>query len=247
MLLDLATALDPALLFTRAGLTPDGWQQDLLRGDHARTLLLCSRQVGKSATAAALALRAALFDPPSLVLLLSPTLRQSGELFRDKVLTLYNAIGRPEPARQETQLTLALTNGSRIISLPGEERTVRGFSGVSLLVIDEAARVEDSLYAGVRPMLAVSGGSLVALSSAYARAGWFYSSWVGDEDWHRVRVTADQCPRIPKSFLEEERRALGARLYAMEYLCQFAEAIDSVFDADDVEAIKSPAVPPLTL
>lgn len=207
--------------------------------------MLCSRQAGKSTTAAALALKAALLHPPALVLLLSPTLRQSGELFRDKVLRLYNALGRPEPARQETQLTLALANGSRIISLPGEEKNIRGYSGVALLVIDEAARVPDDLYAAVRPMLAVSGGALIALSSAYAKQGWFYESWTGDALWHRVKVTAPECPRIPAAFLDEERKALGRRYFSCEYLCEFVEAIDQVFDHDDIQALVSREVQPV--
>jgi hypothetical protein len=184
---------------------------------------------------AALALRVALLEPPSLVLLLSPTLRQSGELFRDKVMALWRALGRPVAASQETQLTMVLANGSRIVSLPGTEETIRGYSGVRLLVIDEAARVSDDLYRSVRPMLAVSRGSLVALSSAYAKMGWFYESWIGSEDWHRVKVTAHDCPRIGKEFLAEERAALGERWFAMEYLCEFGDAIDSVFREEDIQ------------
>src|SRR5262245_28223942 len=82
---------DPARLMADAGLAPDTWQAQLLRSAAQRMLLLCSRQAGKSQTAAALALKAALLQP-SLVLLLSPTQRQSGELFRDKVLRLYHAL-----------------------------------------------------------------------------------------------------------------------------------------------------------
>src|SRR5262245_23174024 len=131
-------------------MSPDPWQTDLLRAPSSgRVLLLASRQAGKSQTAAALALRAALLEPPSLVLLLSPTLRQSGELFNDKVLRAYNALGRPVPTVQESALTMHLTNGSRVVSLPGDEGTIRGYSGVSLLVIDEAARVPDDLYRAV--------------------------------------------------------------------------------------------------
>lgn len=50
------------------------------------------------------------------------------------------------PTQTESALRLELQNGSRIISLPGKEQTVRGFSGVRLLAIDEAARVPDELY-----------------------------------------------------------------------------------------------------
>src|ERR1700722_8332122 len=115
---------DPALILADAGFPPDPWQRDLLRAAPTRTLLLCSRQPGKSNT------QAALLDPRALALLLPPPLRQSGELFKDKILRLYNAIGRPIPPVQETALTLTLANGSRVVSLPGEEGTIRGYSGV---------------------------------------------------------------------------------------------------------------------
>ena len=84
------------------------------------------------------------------MLLLSPTLRQSGELFK-KCTPVYGAIGRPVPPESETALQLMLENSSRIVSLPGKEGTIRGFSGVQLLAVDEAAWVPDDLYLAVRP------------------------------------------------------------------------------------------------
>jgi hypothetical protein len=60
--------IDPTRLLKHAGLPPDPWQADLLRTSRTRTLLLCSRQAGKSTVAAALALQAALLEPPALVL-----------------------------------------------------------------------------------------------------------------------------------------------------------------------------------
>jgi hypothetical protein len=224
---------------------PDPWQASLLRAAPPRTLLLCSRQSGKSQTAAGLALNRALTAAGSLVLLLSPTLRQSGELFRDKVKRLYNALGRPVATTQESALTMELANGSRIVSLPGEEGTVRGYSGVDLLVIDEAARVPDDLYRAVRPMLAVSNGSLTALSSAWAKVGWFFEEWTGDRDWHRVKVTAHDCPRISPEFLREEEAALGPRWFAMEYLCEFSDAVDALFTEEDVRAALASDLQPL--
>jgi hypothetical protein len=209
-------------------------------------LLLCSRQVGKSQTAAALALLTVLREPGALVLLLSPSLRQSLELFR-KVADLWRALGRPVPAkRRENATRLELANGSRIESLPGTEATVRSFSAVRLLVIDEAARVPDPLYYAVRPMLAVSGGRLVALSSAWAKIGWFYEAWErGGPGWHRVKVRADQCPRISAEFLAEERRAVGPRWFQMEYLAEFGDAVDALFTEEDVRAALANDVRPL--
>src|SRR5262249_20497556 len=212
---------DPSLILALAGLPPDPWQRDLLRSRSSRVLLLCTRQAGKSTAAAALALREALLRPGALVLLLSPTLRQSGELFRDKVKRLYNALGRPVATVQESALTMELANGSRIVSLPGEEGSIRGYSGVALLVVDEAARVDDALYCTIRPMLAISRGQLVALSTPFGRRGWFFDSWQSGEPWRRVKITADQCQRITPEFLAEERRSIGERWFAQEYGCEF--------------------------
>jgi hypothetical protein len=125
---------DPSRILATGGMRPDPWQAQLLRDTPSRVLMLCARQVGKSTTAAALALKAALLEAPALVLLLSPTLRQSGELFRAKLKLLYAALGRPVAVTQESALSLELANGSRIISLPGSEETIRGYSGVALLV-----------------------------------------------------------------------------------------------------------------
>jgi hypothetical protein len=173
---DLAMALDPALVMEAAGLTPDHWQREFLRSEATRQLLLCSRQSGKGLCAAVSAMHAALYAPPALVLLLSPSLRQSSELFR-RVLDIYGALDAASPRIDENSLRLELTNGSRIISLPGKEGTIRGFSGVSLLVVDEAARVDDGLYYAVRPMLAVSGGRLVALTTPFGKRGFFHHEW----------------------------------------------------------------------
>jgi Terminase large subunit, T4likevirus-type, N-terminal len=213
---------DPARLMTAAGMEPDGWQRTLLACNAARMLLLCCRQAGKSTAAAALALRVALLQPRSPVLLLSPSLRQSGELFR-KVLDLFGALGRPMGVTAESALRLELANGSRVVSLPADEATIRGFSGVALLVIDEAARVPDELYRAVRPMLAVSNGQLVCLSTPYGQRGFFYAEWHSDGPWERIRITAEDCPRISKAFLAEEQRALGESWFAQEYLCSFTQ------------------------
>jgi hypothetical protein len=235
---------DPAQIMRLADMRPDAWQEEFLRSRSRHMLLLCSRQAGKSTVAAACALHTALLQPGSPVLVLSPTLRQSGELFR-KVLYLFSRLGRPVEVVAENALHLELANGSRILSLPGDEETIRGFSGVALLVIDEAARVDDTLYYAVRPMLAVSQGRLVALSTPFGKRGWFHDEWHGGGDWQRVRVPADDCPRIARGFLKEERRALGERWFRQEYQCSFEESIDAVFAYADIQAALSDDVKPL--
>jgi hypothetical protein len=210
-------------------------------------LLLCSRQGGKSVVAAALALVTALTRAPALILLLSPTLRQSGELFREKLLPLWYAMGSPMMRTKPTALELKLANGSRIVSLPESEEGIRGFSSVALLVIDEASRVGDDLYRAVRPMLAVSHGRLIALSTPFGQRGWFFDEWSGNNTWARIRITANQVPRIDADFLEEERKTLGERWYQQEYFCQFSEMAGSMFSPADVERSLTDDFDPLSL
>jgi hypothetical protein len=194
--------------------------------------------------AAVLAVWTALYHSGALVLLLSPSLRQSAELFK-RCLGIYRAVSRPIGAESESALYLTLDNRSRIVSLPGKDATVRGFSGVDLLVIDEAARVPDELYLAVRPMLAVSSGRLIALSTPFGRRGWWYEAWRAEETWERYEVPASACPRIPPTFLEEERRTLGAWWYGQEYCCEFVEALGSVFSTVSIEGAFTSEVTPL--
>src|SRR3954454_13633274 len=112
---DLALALDPGLLMRRIGFEPDLWQEKLLRSPADRGLVLCTRQAGKSTTAAVLGLHEAMYQDRALVLLLSPSLRQSQELFR-KVMQVYGAVKTKPPAVTENSLRLELPNGSRIVS-----------------------------------------------------------------------------------------------------------------------------------
>jgi hypothetical protein len=241
---DLALALDPVQLAERCGITPDAWQARLLRSQARQAILLCSRQSGKSTVAAVLAVHTALYEPGALVLLLSPSLRQSQELFR-KSLSIYAGVGRPVPAEVESRLSLELETSSRIVSLPGRETTIRGFSGVHLLVVDEAARVPDELYQAVRPMLAVSGGRIVLLGTPFGKRGFFFHEWTEGTDWERVRVTAEECPRIPRDWLERERQAIGDWWFRQEYMCQFVETEDQVFRYDEVMGALDASITPL--
>ena len=99
--------------------------------------------------------------------------------------------------KRRTAHELELDTGSRVISLPCNPDTIRGYSGVNLLVIDEAALVPDDLYHTVRPMLAVSRGRLALLSTPCGQRGFFYDAWArGGSDWTRIKVPAQQVPRI---------------------------------------------------
>jgi hypothetical protein len=117
---------------------------------------------------------------------------------------------------------LELANGSRIVGLPGREATIRSFSGVTLLVVDEASKVADDLYRSVRPMLAVSNGRLVLMSTPFGRRGFFHHEWEhGGDKFRRFQVPWEQCPRISAEFMAEEEASLGRSWVDQEYRCLF--------------------------
>jgi hypothetical protein len=226
-----------------AGYTPDPWQRDLLRSDARRVLLLTCRQAGKSTTAGFLALKETLLNPGLTALVVSPSQRQSAELFR-RTMDAFNRLGRLAGVRAESALRVEFANRSRVISLPASEGGIRGFTA-GLVILDEAARIPDPLVAAVRPMLSTTGGKLVCLSTAFAKSGFFYDQWVGAEQWQRVRVTAAMNPRITPEFLAEERRVLGPRWFAMEYECVFGDDVAAVFSTEDVRAAMDGTLQPL--
>ena len=244
---DLRYTIDPAL-FARECLKfePDNWQARVLESNN-NTLLNVCRQAGKSTTCAVLALHRAIFYPKSLILCLSPSQRQSAELYR-KVVDFMALLSNPPKLEEDNKLSCVLsTNGSRIISLPGSEKTVRGYSGVNLIVLDEAARIPDELYLSVRPMLAVSGGRMVMLSTPFGRRGVFFEAYVNSEpkSWERIEVSADKCKRISQTFLDEERLALGPWFFDQEYFCRFKDTTDQVFSYDLISAAIDPDLKPL--
>jgi terminase large subunit-like protein len=244
LMTDLRRAIDPASIAADVGLALDPWQAELMRSTAPRILMLCSRQVGKSTTAALMGIATAVLTTRALVLLVSPSQRQSGELFKTVMRYLRQLPAAPR-ITAESALRCELDNGARIIALPGEERTVRGYAGASLIIVDEAARCEDELLVAVRPMLATSHGRLIALSTPAGKRGFFYEAWNGDASWHRVKVMASECPRISKGFLDEELRELGAQRFSEEYGLEFLEADDCVFPQPMIDAAFTNEVKPL--
>lgn len=222
--LRLEAAKDP-VVFARyyLNITPDPWQANFLRSTHPRLCLNCSRQSGKSSTAAILALWEAIHKPRSTIVLDSPSLRQSQELML-KFAEFLDMVDKNVKLDSDTKLSVRFANGSRVLALPGSEKTIRGISAVTLLILDEAAAIPDELYGAVRPMLAVSRGRLVLMSTPRGEQGFFYDTWAKSKGWEKIEVPWQQCPRIDPAFIEEERLERGNAWVAQEYECQFIGA-----------------------
>lgn len=219
----------------RLGFVADGVQGELLAGRVKRGILNCTRQWGKSSVAAVMALHRGLYWPGSLVLVMSPSLRHSGEFLR-KVKGMLRQLEMPVKGDGVNGLSCVLENGSRIVGLPGVEGTMRGFGGVDLLIVDEAARVGDEQYYAALPMLAVKDGDLWLMSTPFGARGFFWREWRdGGEGWKRVMVKGEDCPRIGKGFLAEMRAKMGEEWFAQEFCCEFADGEGTVFRQEWLE------------
>ncbi len=202
------------------GFTPDAQQAHLLQNRWRRCLLNCFRQWGKSTVTAAKAVHHAWHNPGSLTLIVSPSARQSGE-FLEKAERFVSRLGVRPRTDGHNAISLALPNGSRIVGLPGKKETIRGFSAASLLIIEEAGWVDDSVYHTVRPMLAPGTGELWVISTPNGQQGFFWEAWEYGQDWERVEAKASENKRICPTELAQNRRDLGERMYLQEYECEF--------------------------
>jgi len=216
------------------GFKPDLWQKDVLDTGARNIIVNCSRQVGKSTVVSIKAAHAAKYNDNALILITSPSERQSQELLI-KVKRVLADTGTG--IRKDSMTMVELENGTRVFALPGNEETIRGFSGPILLIIDEAAMVEDELYYAVEPMLAVSQGQTILLSTPRGKRGFFYSKWQSPE-WERYTIKATECARIPAEWLEEKRKSMPEFWFRQEYMCEVLDAEDSAFETAYLELAK---------
>ena len=233
----LSININPIEFSRLLGIEPFDWQRELLLSEDPRCLCNCSRQSGKSEVASIMALHTALTKPGSLIVMVAPSLRQSSLLFR-RTYDHWRDLGKPYGAEIETALSLVLGNHSKIYAVPSgrDGSNIRGFSNVSMLVIDEMSRCTDALITAVRPFLARSMGRLIGISTPNGRRGQFYELFEkGGDAYRRWLVTAYDVG-IDPTFLETERSALGESFFSAEYLCSFNALETAVFDWDDVEA-----------
>ena len=232
----------------RLGFEPDEWQAKLLRSRSRQVILNCGRQVGKSTIVAALALHTALYSPGGLILVIAPSQRQSRELF----IKIHGFLTRLEPAEaleEETKLSLMLANGSRVVTLPGDNpRTVRGYSAPALIVEDEGAFVADQTYDALIPMLAATpDGRIVIMSTPFLASGHFYAIWhSGSDEWERFEHPTTECPRVDPAWLEARRKEDPLR-YNREYLCEFGNPEDSLFTVEMLDRMVVSDFEPLSL
>ena len=241
-------ALDPiAFAAEELKFQADPWQCDLMRCGQRQIIVNIARQSGKSWTAAAIALHRAVFKPKALVLLVAPTVPQATEL-RLKIDAHRREMMQAPGLVEDNKRSLEFDNGSRIIIVAADADTVRGYSAVDLIVEDESAFVPDGVFSSMEPMLLVSKGQHVLLSTPNGFKGHFAEIWhEGGPRWQRFEVKAWDNPRADRQWLEDKRDELTrlGRLWQFhqEYECSFIAAAQGLVYPYDPQKNASPLLP----
>lgn len=232
-------ALDPVVTFERAfGMPAHPWQRRFLR-EHRPAVILKSRQIGATTAAAALAIHEVVYRRDTSVVIVSPTLKQSGEIVVRARAGL-RELG--ERLIADSASMLRLRNGSRIVSLPGTAKSVRGYVA-SLLILDEAAFIEDETWIAARALVA-TGGRLVVQSTPWDAQGPFFDLVdSGDPAWARFTVPATDVASISEAFLDGQRAALTPEAFAREYECTFTAVGATLFPLERLQSLVLTEVP----
>lgn len=220
----------------RVGFEPLGWQIEALTSIAPRMLFNCTRQGGKSTVSAILALHNALYSHGSATLIIAEGERQSKNLLKT-IRALYSILRIGERPIYESRTELQLPSGSFITALPGTSGASRSFAGVSLLLLDEAARIPVEAIDAASPTQATAEKPrLIALSTPCGRRGSFWEWWDhGGDEWERYEARWDQCSWISSEFISHERARMSEAEFAQEYCCSFEDVDQSAFSYSDVE------------
>jgi hypothetical protein len=170
-----------------------------------------------------------------LSLVVTPCARQSGEFLRN-AKEFVRKLGMRVQGDLHNMLSIALPNGSRIVGLPENETTVRGFSDVSLLLIDEATRVSDEIYRAMRPTLVTHNIDLWLMSTPNGKRVVFPGR-MGPRG-RGMGAGQRAGDRLRKDFAAgagAEKATAGEPWHRQEYLCEFVDREGAVFVRETID------------
>lgn len=206
----------------------------------ARTrVACCGRQSGKSRTLGVISAHEAFSGPGRLVLVVSATEEAAKRLLGEVAALVSARLGGS--VVDESKSRLVLSNGSQIVSVPASERQVRGFAA-DLLVIDEAAFVDEAVWTAARFTTVARGGRIVLASTPWGRRDRFFavhffagrSGAAGVESFHWPSTAS---PLVSSEVLEEWRPTMTDRQFRAEIEAEWVDDAGAYFTAAELEAM----------
>jgi hypothetical protein len=226
---DLATLRRDLLAFSIAiGQPLADWQADSLSLDRRTTTIVAPRQSGKSRALGVLALHRAFARPDQRVLVISAGEDASRRLLAEAAAVAVRSPLLSGSVVDENAGLLVLSNGSEIRSVPASERAIRGWS-TDLLLIDEAAQVDDDLILGAAlPTTAARPQARIVLAgSPGSPEGVFYDFAESESESVAVsRWSLEDAVWIAPEVVEQAREQLPPSVFAREMEGRFTDAGD---------------------
>ena len=161
-----------------------------------------------------------------------PTQAQSRRLFK-QISDMLSNTGIIKFANSQL-LTMEFFNGSEILFKSAEQKeALRGFTVSGLLVIDEAAYIQDEIFEILYPTVDANNAPILVISTPLFCSGEFYSLYVkGNKekgfysyDWSKF----DTSKYLSREKLEQYRQMLSPLKFRSEYLGEFISEGSYVF------------------
>ena len=102
---------------------------------------------------------------------------------------------------------------------------------IDLLIADEAAFIPDAVWTAVTPMLAITRGKIILLSTPHGKEGYYYRCFE-DKSYTKFHESSEDCVRNDVEFLKREKERMTKAQYAQEYLGEFCEELMQFFPTE---------------
>lgn len=203
------------------------------RGTNKVVVCKAHRQAGKSYMCEGVLLHYAINYPRTTSAVISPTLNQSRNIFKELVSAIYESgiIKR----KNETLLEIELINDSRIFFRSSEMgEALRGYHIDGVLVMDEASYLPDDVVQLVLPWVQVAKAPLLIVSTPKLKTGFFFRYYnMGIEgtnnivtiDWNDYDTSA----LLTKEQIDTYRKVLSPNQFKSEILGEFLDMEGMVF------------------
>lgn len=218
------------------------WQIDAMELRKRQTVVVAPRQCGKSESLSLKAAHAALRKPNQLIMIVSASETAAVRLLYAVREAFDHPLLKGSLAEEPTQTRIVLKNGSRILSVPASEKSIRGWS-VDLLIVDECAFVADDilLSAALPTTTARPDARVVLASTPWGDAGAFFNLAMQglsgtDEHTRTYRWKLLDAPWIHPAVVEAARKSLPPLRFRAEYEGEFITSGDAYFDRSDILA-----------
>jgi len=220
----------------------DKWQKEVMKVK-GNLCLRSGRQVGKSTIIALKAAEYALNNPNKLIMCIAYVEKQAGLIFAKILNNLHNIDKKAieKGKKKPTKHIIQLKNGSTIHCYAAGETGwgIMGFT-IDLLIADEAAFINEEVWNSITPALAVTKGHIWLLSTPKLKEGYYYDRFT-DPTFASFHQSSEDCPRIPKEFLEQKKQEFTKAQYAQMYLGEFVDDFRQLFSEEII--LKSCTLP----